>query len=70
MLANYERIFEEIQREAQQAAPAEAPVEDLVTLVLGIVDEVDQHRLKPKSINKEIQNLLLNFVNKHGGAFE
>ena len=70
MLANYERIFEEIQKEAEQAAPANAPVEELVTLVMSIVDEVDQHRLKPKSINKEIQNLLLNFVNKHGGELE
>ena len=70
MLANYERIFEEIQREAEQAAPAGAPIDELVTLVLSIVDEVDQHRLKPKNVNKEIQNLLLNFVNKQGGAFE
>ena len=70
MLANYDRILEEIQREAASLTPAGVAQEEVVTLVMKVVDEVDQHRLRPKSIKKEIQNLVLNFVERHEGLIQ
>ena len=70
MLANYDRIYKEIEDEAKHQSPPGVDSEELVALVMNIVDEVDQHQLRPKSINKNIQNLILNFSGKHEGLFQ
>ena len=47
MVSNFERIVEEIGREAKLIAPRhELESERLVELILKIVDNEDQHRIK------------------------
>lgn len=47
MVSNFERIFDEIKREANLIAPKYGLDPDaLVELVMNIVDSEDQHRIK------------------------
>ena len=47
MVSNFERIFDEIRREAKLIAPKHGLDPDaLVELVMSIVDSEDQHRIK------------------------
>ena len=64
MLANYDRILEEIRREAELVIEPGEASEDLVYLAMHLVDLVDQHRLKPRNIRKDMETLLLEYANR------
>lgn len=66
MVANYDRILQEIRREAQELASAEISAEELANLIMEIVDLEDRHLLKPIDVNKEVKGLLLKQVNRYG----
>ena len=61
MLANFDRILREIRAEAEKLAPPDA-VEEIVKLSMNIVDFEDQHRLRPRAIRKDVENLLLSYA--------
>lgn len=60
MVSNYDRIYAEITKEAEQLA-SECGVDPtaLVDLVLEIVDLEDQHRIKPIRIRQLIEERIL-----------
>ena len=69
MLANYDRIFEEIQDEARRQISSDINVDELVDLVMHVVDEIDQNRYRSRSYKKNIQNLILSFCEHHPELF-
>ena len=64
MVSNIERIFAEIQREANLTKlPHGLRQEHIVDLIMAIVDLEDQHRSKPKhNINKLVEGKIRNAV--------
>lgn len=60
MVSNFERIVEEIRREASQIAPRHGlESERLVELIMKIVDAEDQHRIKSVAgINRKAKNMI------------
>lgn len=60
MVSNYDRIYAEINKEAQGLAPEEnVDPGALVTLTMEIVDLEDQHRIKNIRINQLIEDRIL-----------
>ncbi len=61
MVSNYDRIFEEITNEANRIGyEKNLQTEPLIELVMEIVDAEDQNRIKPFSINKNVENMITN----------
>jgi len=61
MVSNYDRIYAEITKEAQNLAPKQGiNPEEAVVLVMTIVDLVDQHRRNPMQVTKKIKTAILN----------
>jgi len=58
MVSNIDRIFEEITRQAEQAATTDFPAELLIELAMSIVDHEDAHRTKAININQKVENLI------------
>ena len=60
MVSNFERIFDEIKREANLIAPKHGLDPDaLVELVMNIVDSEDQHRIKSVArINQKVKGMI------------
>ncbi|MCQ3806925.1 MAG: hypothetical protein OXB92_07435 [Acidimicrobiaceae bacterium] len=60
MVNNYERILEEITKEAWRLAPGEGvDPELLVTLAMETVDLEDQHRIRPLNIKQRVEEKIL-----------
>ena len=61
MVSNYDRILNEIKKEAQRSAPEHNIGPDaLIDLAMEIVDLEDQHRIKHIArINQRIEGLIL-----------
>ena len=64
MVSNYDRIYTEINKEAQRFAPEHNIDPDvLVELTMEIVDLEDQHRIKPIArIRQRIDELIHNIA--------
>lgn len=60
MVSNFERIFEEIGREAKLIAPKhELDPDALVDLIMSIVDSEDQNRVKPVArIHQKVKGMI------------
>ena len=60
MVSNFERIFDEIKREANLIAPKYGLDADaLVELVMNIVDSEDQHRIKSVArIHQKVKGMI------------
>ena len=59
MINNYDRIYQELQTEAQRLGDGLGiDPEILVRLILEVVDLEDQHRVSPISINKKVRALI------------
>ena len=60
MVSNFERIFDEIKREANLIAPKHGLDPDaLVELVMNIVDSEDQHRIKSVArIHQKVKGMI------------
>ena len=59
MVNNYDRIFSEITKEAEQIASDNIDSEVLVNLTMEIVDLEDQHRVKPTRINQLVEDKIV-----------
>ena len=71
MVSNYDRVYEEIQKEALKIAKSENIAPDaLVRLAMEIVDEEDQNRISATyGINQKIAGMIRNAATEHlGGA--
>ena len=60
MVSNFERIFDEIRREAHRVARTyELDPEDVVQLIMNIVDLEDRNRVKAEArINQRIKGMI------------
>jgi len=60
MVSNYDRIYLEITKRAEQVERQHGvAADDLTTLVMEIVDLEDRNRIKPQPrINKDIANMI------------
>ena len=60
MVSNFERIIEEIRKEAKRIAPNHGvEPELLVELIMKIVDTEDQHRIKSQAgINQKAKSMI------------
>ena len=60
MVSNFERILDEIKKEANRVAPDHGlHPETVVDVIMNIVDLEDQHRLKAQhGINQKIKGLI------------
>ena len=59
MVNNYDRIFSEITKEAEDLASDNIDSEMLVNLTMEIVDLEDQHRIKPTRINQLVEDKIV-----------
>lgn len=59
MVNNYDRIFSEITKEAEDLASDNIDSEILVNLTMEIVDLEDQHRIKPTRINQLVEDKIV-----------
>ena len=59
MVNNYDRIFSEITKEAEDLASDNIDSEILVNLTMEIVDLEDQHRIKPTRINQRVEDKIV-----------
>lgn len=59
MVNNYDRIFSEITKEAEDLASDDIDSEILVNLTMEIVDLEDQHRIKPTRINQLVEDKIV-----------
>ena len=68
MVSNFERILDEIKKEAGRIAPAyRLDPGSIVNLVMDIVDLQDQHRVKAQhGINRKIRQMIENAASVHG----
>ena len=57
MVSNFERIFEEIQKQARTASDAFG-TDTLITLAMEIVEQVDRHATKQMNIKQVVENLI------------
>ena len=69
MVSNYDRVYEEIQKEALKVAKSEnIPPDALVRLAMEIVDEEDQNRISATyGINQKIAGMIRNATTEHLG---
>ena len=59
MVSNYDRVYQEIRKEAEVLAASEGlPSETLVRLALEIVDLEDQHNIRPLNIKQRITSVI------------
>jgi len=59
MVSNYDRILDEITVEATRIGlDNDLPPEPLIELVMEIVDAEDRNRIKPFSVNKDVESLI------------
>lgn len=59
MVSNYDRILDEITVEAKRIGlDNNLPSEPLIELVMEIVDAEDRYRIKPFSVNKDVERLI------------
>ena len=67
MVSNYDRVYEEIQKEALRTGKSEGiPSEMLVRLAMEIVDEEDQNRISATyGINQKIAGMIRNAATEH-----
>ena len=66
MLSNYDRIYAEIKKGAEQFARQDGiQVNELLELVMGIVEIEDQHRIKSTNINQRVEQMISNTAVKH-----
>lgn len=68
MVSNIDRIYEEITRQAEQAATSDFPAEMLIELAMSIVDHEDSHRTKAININQKVENLIEQAANSGQGS--
>ena len=71
MVSNFERILDEIRKEAHRTARTYGlDPEAIVELIMGIVDLEDRHRVKAVAgINREIKGMIEN-ATRVGGTKE
>ena len=71
MVSNFERILDEIRKEAHRTARTYGlDPEAVVKLIMGIVDLEDQHRVKAVAgINREVKGMIENAA-RVGGTRE
>ena len=69
MVSNYDRVYEEIQKEALKIANSENIDSDaLVRLAMEIVDEEDRNRISATyAINQKIAGMIRNAATEHMG---
>ena len=67
MVSNYDRVYEEIRKEALRIAKSEGiPSDMLVRLAMEIVDEEDQNRISSThGINQKIAGMIRNAATEH-----
>lgn len=66
MVSNYDRIYLEIARHAEEIEQTYGVnARDLTTLVMEIVDLEDQNRIKPLAINKQITHMVDQAAKRH-----
>ncbi len=67
MVSNYDRVYEEIRKEALRIAKSESiPSDTLVRLAMEIVDEEDQNRISATyGINQKIAGMIRNAATEH-----
>ena len=67
MVSNYDRVYEEIQKEALRIGKSEGiPSEILVRLAMEVVDEEDQNRISATyGINQKIAGMIRNAATEH-----
>lgn len=70
MVSNFERILDEIRREAKLIAPKHGLDPDaLVELVMNIVDSEDQHRIKTVArIHQKVKGMVQNVALTNSGG--
>ena len=62
---NYDRIFQEIQRESRRISPEYGVNSDeLLNLTMGIVDQEDKHSIKSIAINKIVEQEIMKLVDQ------
>ena len=67
MVSNYDRVYQEIQKEALKIGKSEnVPPEALVRLAMEIVDEEDQNRIRATyGIKQKIAGMIRNVATEH-----